>query len=44
MICEMRREEDEGLLTAVGDRESWRERGKMSEISQRINVTWRLEV
>lgn len=27
MICELRREEEEGLLTAVGDRESWKEKG-----------------
>lgn len=41
MICELRREEEEGLLTAVGDRESWKEKGaeNVQGLARRVRMS-----
>lgn len=41
MICELRREEEEGLLTAVGDRESWKEKGgeNIQGLARRVRMS-----
>lgn len=41
MICELRREEEEGLLTAVGDRESWKEEGgeNIQGLARRVRMS-----